>query len=60
MSGCGPWAVNGFKSAMVVKCTDKGQRCVVNCGGFRGFCFLKPDYLQLVVIDKEMYVPWAA
>jgi len=44
---CSQWTSTGWDPAIEVTCTHQGQRCVVNCGGIRGYCFLTSDYLQL-------------
>ena len=44
---CSQWSLNGYNSAMSLKCTQNGQRCVASCGGEAGACFLTTGYLQL-------------
>ena len=39
---------------MVVTCTERNQRCVVQCGGNSGACKVKNNALQLLVVDESM------
>ena len=44
---CGQWRMAGWYPKLTMSCTDNDQRCVINCGGSAGHCWIAAGYLQL-------------
>ena len=52
---CSQWHTVGWNAAMEVQCTDQNQLCEIKCGGASGGCALAAGYLQLKVLDSQIF-----